>query len=108
MEPLFAKGDDNGGMAWGLDLIPADANNMSMVALLYGNMQWVVTSSFPYSLTNWHHIVAVMSASSGQQIYVDGVLQGMGDLPVFGTAAGLGLNIARTTRGYPYTYWANG
>ncbi len=104
---LIAKGDDNGTVSWGLDVIPAADGARCELSLLYGQAKWVSANSVPAATGTWHLVTAVMKPNS-QEIYLDGGLQATGNKATITPAAGAAFYIGKTQRAAPYDYAANG
>lgn len=109
---VIAKGSDIDTNSWGLDII-GDGTDAGVYIVYYtsSTSAHYVDAVIPND-DNLHHVVSIFGATADRKIYVDNVDQ---SLSTIGTPpsthvsnAAAGLNIAKTTRGSPNTYFYAG
>ena len=108
---IIAKGDDNGNgngpNAWGLDIIPNYSAGKNLIAFLFGVGFWML-AEVTFNTSAWHHIVVVLRSNATQSMYLDGKLVASTNSAVKVPYASAGMNIGKTARSAPYSYFYQG
>lgn len=65
-----------------------NSGNVTAYLWLGASSQVIASSGTNYADGNWHHVAYVISSSSGQELYVDGVLKASGTATASGNTSG--------------------